>query len=148
MAAVTQLSVAIPNSPGKALDLLNALARAKVNLRALSVAENADLGIVRMVVGEIAKAKAVFKKKGLSFSADPVLAVVVNDSRGALAKMLAPLAKKKINIEYLYGTTCACGEDSCGCGEDGCDDVIILRVKDPKGAETALNKAGYKTIKP
>jgi hypothetical protein len=97
-------------------------------------------------VSDVAKAGAVLKKKKLAVSAVPVLAVVVHNSPGALAKMLAPLAKKKINVEYLYGTTCACTGDSCGCGEEGCDNIIVLRIKDTENAAKILKAAGYKLI--
>ena len=146
--AVTQLSVMIENSPGKAEDILGALAKAKVDIRAISVADTADHGVVRLIVNNPAKAKAVLKRKGLTVISAPVLAVVVHDAPGALAKLLEPLAKKNLNVEYLYGTTCACSNASCGCSEEGCDNVIVLRVKDARKAEAALKAAGHKTVRP
>ncbi len=139
--AVTQLSVIVANAPGKAADIFGALARAKVDLRAVSVAENADIGVVRIVVKDVTKTKAILKKKGLAFTVEQVLAVALQDKPGALAKMLAPLAKKKINVEYLYGS-------ACGSSAKGCDSVIILRVKEVNKASAALKKAGYKLTRP
>jgi len=146
--AVTQISVVIENAPGKAVDIFGALARAKVNVTAVSVAETADQGVVRLLVGDVAKAKAVLKKKGLSFTTAPVLAVAIPNRPGSLAKLLAPLAKKKINVEYLYGSTCACSADTCGCDDEGCANIIVLRIKDVENAAKALKAARYKLIKP
>lgn len=145
---VTQLSVVLDNAPGKAMEVLRTLAKGGVNVRAISVADTSDLGVVRLIVSDTAKAKAILAKKGLKVTSAPVLAVVVKDRPGGLAEMLAPLAKKNLNVEYLYATTCACSGDTCGCGEEGCDSVIIVRVKDIKSAEEALKSAGFKTIKP
>jgi hypothetical protein len=145
---VTQLSVTIPNVPGKALDVLGALARAKVDVRAISVADTADVGLVRLVVDNVTKAKKVLNRKGLNVSTAQVIAVVAHDRPGALVRMLEPLAKRKINVEYLYGTTCACSEDSCGCGPEGCDNIIILRVRDAKKAEAVLRAAKFRIAKP
>lgn len=145
---VTQLSVVLDNAPGKAVELLRTLAKGGVNVRAISVADTSDLGVVRLIVSDTAKAKTLLTKKGWKVTSAPVLAVVVKDRPGGLAEMLAPLAKKKLNVDYLYATTCACAGDACGCGEDGCDSVIIVRVKDTKAAEEALKSAGFKTIKP
>ena len=146
--AITQLTVVIQNAPGKAADALSVLARAKVNVRAASVVENSDLGLLRLVVDNPAKAARELKKKGLAVSSSPVLAVVVKDRPGALARMLAPLKARKINVEYLYASTCACGEDACGCGPDGCDSVIIVGTKAVAAAETALKAARYRLLKP
>ena len=146
--AVTQISVVIENAPGKAADIFGALARARVNVTAISVVDTADQGVVRLLVSDLAKAEAVLKRKGLSFSTAPVLAVAIPNRPGSLAKLLAPLAKKKINVEYLYGSTCACSADTCGCNKKGCLNIIILRVKKPQSAAKALKAARYKLIKP
>lgn len=145
---VTQLSVVIENAPGKAVDIFGALAKSKVDIRAISVADTADLGVVRLIVNNPVKAKAVLKRKGLKVTTAPVIAVAVGDKPGALAKMMAPLARKKINVEYLYGSTCACSEASCGCSMDGCVNIIILRAKEAKKAEAALRAARFKTVRP
>jgi len=145
---VTQISVMVENAPGKAVDIFGALARAKVNVTAVSVVDTADQGVVRLLVSDVAKAKAVLKKKGLAFSTAPVLAVAIPNRPGSLAKLLTPLARKKINVEYLYGSTCACSADSCGCDEEGCANIIILRVKDAQSAAKVLKAARYKLIKP
>jgi hypothetical protein len=146
--AITQLTVVIQNAPGKAADALSVLAKARLNVRAVSVVENADLGLLRLVVDNAAKAARLLKKKGLAVSSTPVLAVVVKNRPGALARMLAPLKAKKINVEYLYASTCACEEDSCGCGPEGCDSIIIVGTKAVAAAETALKAARYRMIRP
>jgi len=138
---VTQLSVVVDNTPGQAAKVLGALASAKIDLRAVSIAENADLGIMRFVVKEVTKAKALLKKKGIAFTTGQVIAVVLRDKPGALAKMLAPLGRQKVNVEYIYGSTCACSVE-------GCENIIVLRVKNAKKATAALKRAGYKLIRP
>jgi hypothetical protein len=145
--AIIQLTVVIENAPGKAADALSALAQVKVNVLAASVVENADLGLLRLVVDKPNRATDALRKKGLTVSSEQVLAVAVKDRPGALAKMLAPLKARKINVDYLYASTCACEEDSCGCGPAGCDSMIIIRAKDVKAAEAALKKAKYRIIK-
>lgn len=141
--AITQLSVVVENSVGKAAEALNALAKAKVDVRAASVSETAEFGVMRLVVNNVAKARQVLKKKGLTFSANPVLAVVVRDKPGALGKMLGRIRDAGVNVDYFYASTCACPPQS-RCGPEGCDSLIIVRASDNKAAEAALKKAGYK----
>ncbi len=142
--ATTQFSVVVENSVGKAAEVLNALAKAKVDIRAASVSETAEFGVMRLVVNNVTKARQVLKKKGLTFSAESVLAVVVKDKPGSLGKMLGPIRDAKVNIDYFYASTCDCSAGSCGCGPEGCDSIIIVRTSDNKAAEKALKKAGYK----
>lgn len=100
---VTQISVFLENRPGRLANLLQVLAAAKVNLRALSLADTADFGIARIIVADTAAAIAAIQRAGLTAATTEVLRVEVPDAPGALENtIVAPLAQAGVNIEYLY----------------------------------------------
>lgn len=100
---VTQISVFLENRPGRLAHLLQVLAEAKVNLRALSLADTADFGIARIIVADTAAAIAAIQHAGLTAATTQVLRVEVPDVPGALENAIViPLAEAGVNIEYLY----------------------------------------------
>jgi len=100
---VTQISVFLENRPGRLAHLLQVLAEAKVNLRALSLADTADFGIARIIVTDTAAAMAAIRHAGLTAAPTEVLRVEVPDEPGALENtIVVPLAQAGVNIEYLY----------------------------------------------
>ncbi len=105
METATQFSVALGNRPGKLAALCGLLADAKVNIVALTVAESADLSIVRLVVDQPKVATETLKKHGMLFQTEEVLAVELPDKVGMMAKVAFKLAAKKVNINYVYGST-------------------------------------------
>lgn len=97
-----QLSVFLENKAGRLADVTHALAGAGVSIRALSLADTSDFGILRILVEDQEKAKTVLKEKGFTFGSTSVVAVEVDDSPGGLDAVLQLVSKHGINVEYMY----------------------------------------------
>ena len=100
--SIQQISVFLENRAGQLAEITKVLADAGVDLRAISIAETADYGVLRMIVDEAQKAKTILLESGYIMSVTPVLAVAVPDAPGGVASVLALLAEGKIDIEYMY----------------------------------------------
>ncbi|MDD5255880.1 MAG: ACT domain-containing protein [Candidatus Omnitrophica bacterium] len=98
-----QISVFLENKKGRLFEVCSLLGKEKINIRALSVAESEEFGILRMVVNNPAKAVAVLKKKGFVANLTDIVAVEVEDKPGGLASILGVFSKNNINVEYMYG---------------------------------------------
>jgi hypothetical protein len=130
MEIVKQLSVFLANKPGMLADVCNELAKAAVNLFALTISDTADHSVVRNVVSNPEKTLAIFEERGVLAVESKVLAIENDNKPGALAKISARLAKAKINIEYAYLAT------SPGAKKG----LLIMRVDDTKRALKVLKK--------
>ena len=104
MAVKTQFSVFLPNKPGQLGRLTGALSRAKVNIQAISVADTAESGVVRLLVDAAQKARKALARGKFASTESRVVAVCAKDVPGTLAKVAAKLAKAGININYIYGS--------------------------------------------
>lgn len=130
MEIVKQLSVFLANKPGTLAQVCDELAKANVNIFALTISDTADHSVVRMVVSDHAKALHIFEERGVLAVESKVLAIENRNKPGALARIAARLAKAKINIEYAYLAT------SPGAKKG----LLIMRVDDTKGASKVLKK--------
>ena len=130
MEIAKQLSVFLANKPGMLADVCDELARAGINIFALTISDTADHSVVRMVVSDPAKALAIFEERGVLTVASKVLMIENNNKPGSLAKIASRLAKAKINIEYAYLATSPVAKRG----------LLILRVDDTKRALKALKK--------
>ena len=99
---IKQLSVFLEDRSGRLTELTRILAENDVNITALSVAETADYGIVRMVVGRPELAKEALEKAGFSIGLTDVVCVNMPDQSGSLYRILQILTDQKINIDYMY----------------------------------------------
>ncbi len=99
---VEQIAVFLENKSGRLAEITTVLAENDVNIRALSVADTADFGILRLIVDKVGKAKEVLKDNGFTVGKTNVIAVEVEDKTGGLAKVLQCLHKAEINVEYMY----------------------------------------------
>ena len=99
---VKQISVFLENQPGKLAEFAAVLSAQKINLRAISVAEAADFGIVRIIVDDVFNAVTILKSENYVCTITDVLAVEVRDEPGMLANMIGVLGAEGINIEYMY----------------------------------------------
>lgn len=99
---LTQLSVFIENKPGSLAALANLLKDNGIDMRALSLADVQDYGILRIIVDDVYKTSTVFRNANYIFKITPVLCVPLKDSSGGLANVLDILGKNNVNIEYLY----------------------------------------------
>src|SRR5260370_4091297 len=105
MEIVKQLSVFLANKPGTLASVCDELAKAGINIFALTISDTADHSVVRMVVSDPPKALHIFEERGVLTVASKVLAIENNNKPGALAKIATRLAKAKINIESAYLAT-------------------------------------------
>ena len=133
--AITQLSVFLMNQPGALVDAIKAISDAKINIRALSIAEANDFGILRIIVSD---SDAVCKLLGdkYLFSKTQVVAAKMDDRSGALYPILVALNEANINIEYMYAFTGSGPEEA----------YVVFRVNDAQTAEAVLNANGIPTL--
>ena len=100
--AVRQLSIFLENETGRLADLTEILAENGIDLRAISIAETADYGILRLIVDDAQKATAILNHHGYLLSMTPVLVIAVPDRPGGLSEVLAVLAEEHVDVEYMY----------------------------------------------
>ena len=133
--AITQLSVFLMNQPGALVDAIKSISDANINIRALSIAEANDFGILRIIVSD---SDAVCKLLGdkYLFSRTEVVAAKMGDRSGALYPILVVLNEANINIEYMYAFTGSGPEEA----------YVVFRVNDVKTAEEVLNANGIATL--
>lgn len=126
MAIEKQISVFVRNKVGSLGELCSELAKAQVNIKALSIIDDLEWGIVRIIVDQPDKTKDVLHQLGLMYGESQVLTVELENHPGALAELADTLAKKKINIEQAHAT--AIGEGS----------LLVLSTTDDKKANNLL----------
>ena len=97
-----QLSIFLENRAGRLAEVTHALAEAGINIRALSLADTSDFGILRMIVCDHEKAKTILKEKGFTLGRTSVVAVEVADNPGGLDAVLQLVSRHGINVEYMY----------------------------------------------
>ena len=99
---VYQISVFLENRAGQFAEITGVLAKNNIDLRAISIAETADYGVLRLIVGDAEKATSILMQHGYLMSMTPVLVVAVSDEPGGIAPVLATMAEGNIDIEYMY----------------------------------------------
>jgi hypothetical protein len=99
-----QLSIAIENQPGRLAAIGRALAGESINIRDLSVVDNVEQGMIRLVTSDAARCKTVLAQLGLYVVEADVLEVILTDTPGKLALLSQALADAHINIDYAYGS--------------------------------------------
>jgi hypothetical protein len=134
---VRQVSVFLENKSGRLLDACRCLAEEGVNIRALSIAETADYGVLRLIVNDPDKAMRVMSERDFTVSETVVIAVEVPDEPGGLAGVLAPLYTANVNIEYLY----------CFVEKSGESAIVVFRVEQLDEAIKALQGSGFKVMR-
>jgi len=132
--SVKQISIFIENKKGKLAEATRYIADHNVNLRALSIADTQDFGILRIICEEPAKAEEVLKEGGFITTATNVLAAAISDEPGSLATILEVLSEAGVVVEYTYAFLSA---------KSGA--YMIFRVDDNQNAAAALAAAGIKT---
>ncbi len=100
--SIHQISVFLENRAGQLAKITRVLAEKNIDLRAISIAETADYGVLRMIVDDAKRATAILLEQGYILSMTPVVAVAVPDVPGGLAPVLETLAEGEIDIEYMY----------------------------------------------
>jgi hypothetical protein len=100
---ITQISVFLENTQGRLYDVCSLLGNNGINIRALTIAESPEFGILRLVVDDPAKTVGLLKENHFVASIADIVAVEVGDQPGGLAAILKTLSDNKINVEYMYG---------------------------------------------
>lgn len=127
---VDQLSIFLENRAGRLAEVTRILSDAKVNIRALSLADTSDFGILRLIVSDFDTAKEKLKAGGFTVGRTTVVAVEVNDQPGGLNNILEMLREAKINVEYMYAFVTQAGANA----------VIIFRFDRTDQAIELLQK--------
>lgn len=133
---VKQISVFIENKAGKLAELTEYLQRNDIDMRALSIAETQDFGIVRIIVDDAYKTSCILKEAGYVVSITPVLAVEIPDEPGSLFKVLKALGDEGISLEYMYAFLTRKEATA----------YMVLRVEDNEKAADVLSKKGIRMI--
>jgi hypothetical protein len=133
---VTQISVFLENKCGRLAKVASVLGKNNVNIRALSIADTSDFGILRLIVDKPPEALKVLKDEGFAVSETDVLAVEVEDTPGGLAKTLEVFNGCKANIEYMYAFV----------GNLGKNAIVVFKVEDIDSIGDFLKDAGVKLL--
>ena len=134
--AIKQLTVFVQNKKGTVAEVTDILAKNNVNLRALSIAETQDFGILRLIVNDERTAEAVLAESGYLIKVIDVLGVKIGDAPGKLTEALRVLDQGDINVEYMYAFMARTEKHA----------YVVLRVEDNDGAKNALSEAGFKLV--
>ena len=134
--AIKQLTVFVQNQKGKVVEITDILSKNNINLRALSIAETQDFGILRLIVNDEVGAEKVLAENGYLIKVIDVVGVKIGDAPGKLTAALDVLDKADINVEYLYAFMARTEKHA----------YVVLRVEENALAEAALTNAGFKMI--
>ena len=133
--AIQQISVFVENKQGKLVQTVQLLAANNINIRAMSIADTKDFGILRMITSDNAKTKEVLSNDTVVNTAE-VIAVKMADRPGALYKVVAILSKAGVNIEYMYAFTAS---DALGA-------YVVFRVDDVAQAQKLMDDNGLQSL--
>ena len=134
--AIQQLTVFLENKQGKLAEVTRVLAKSGIDLRALSIADTAEFGILRLIVSNTEKAKQILAADGTLVQITEVVGVQLSDRPGELAEVLSALDQKGVNVEYLYAFLTR-NENSA---------YVVLRVADNVAAEKTLHASGFRLV--
>ena len=133
-----QISIFVQNCSGQLGLVTGALRKAGVNIRAMSLADTADFGVLRLIADDPASAKAALQAAGFTVGSTSVIAVEVPDRTGGLADVLELFASKGLNVEYLYGFT----------QRPEATATLIFRLDRMDEAEALLLERGVRVLSP
>lgn len=135
---IKQLSIFVENKPGRLHTIIDALGKSGVNLRALSIADTTDFGILRVITDDNDKARKSLSEIGVISKLTDVLAVYIDDKTGGLATVLDELSVEGVEIEYMYAFL----------GRKEGKALMVLKASDEEKAEKALAKYGIAVAGP
>ena len=133
--AIQQISVFVENKQGMLVETVKALAENGINIRAMSIADTKDFGILRMITSDNAKTKEILSSETVVNTTE-VIAVKMADKPGALYRVIDILSQANINIEYMYAFTAS---EELGA-------YVVFRVDDVAQAQAILDEKGLKTL--
>ena len=135
--AIQQLSVFVENTPGSLAEITEVLAGEGIDIRALSIADTWDFGILRLLVNRPEEALDALKGRGFTVSINDVIGIGVDDRPGGLSKALRLLGESGLVVEYLYAYVSRVDGLAYG----------ILRMDDNAAAEKLLAENGFRELK-
>ena len=134
---ISQLSIFVENRTGKLVECMKALSDAGVDIRALSIADTQDFGILRLIVSDTEKAIEHLRKEGFVVKENHVVGIAIDDTAGSLCKVVDLLSENGINIEYMYAFITVLKKSA----------YIVLRVEDNDACEKLLTEHGVTLVK-
>ena len=135
---IKQLSIFIENKVGRLQAIMDTLSENGINIRALSIAETTEFGILRIITPDVEKAKQVLRDIDVISKITDVIAVYIDDKAGGLAKMLKAITEAEINVEYMYAFL----------GRTEGKALMVLKADDETKAEKALLGSGMELASP
>ncbi len=133
---VNQLTVFMENKSGRLAEIMRTLADNDINVRALSIADTSEYGLLRLIVNDPDKAKQVLVSADFTVALTDVVAVEVADKPGGLAGVIDAFADSGLNIEYMYAFVGSSGENA----------IVIFRVTPVEEAIEMLKKRGIRLL--
>ena len=134
--SVRQISVFLENKKGRLAEVTRTLSHEKINIRALSLADTADFGVLRIIVDNPDRSLAILKSHGFVAQVTEVVAVEVEDRPGGLSRILEVLDQDNVNVEYMYAYVEKSRENA----------IVICRIDDRERALQILQKNGIATL--
>lgn len=134
--SLKQLTVFVQNQQGALVEITESLAKGGVNIRALSIADTKDFGILRLIVNDTEKGSSLLSDAGYLIKITDVVGVKIGDAPGKLSSALKVLDENSINMEYLYAFMTRTEKHA----------YVVLRVEDNAKAEALLENAGFHII--
>ncbi|MGD2011449.1 MAG: amino acid-binding protein [Desulfobacterales bacterium] len=131
-----QIVISIENSPGRLLEVADALGKAGINLRALNLVDTGAFGQLRLLVSDVVRARQILMEMHISAFVNEVVAAEIDDTPGSLAKLLRPLKDANINVIYMYAFI----------GSTTAKAIMIFRFSDNGLAIEVLKKGGYRLL--
>ncbi len=135
---IKQLSIFVENKFGRLESIIDTIGKNGINIRALSIADTTDFGILRVIVDDTEKAKKCLSDAGVIAKATDVIAVYIDDETGGLAKVLGYLTEEKISVEYMYAFL----------SRDTSKALMVVKADDEERAEKALRLKGVEMFDP
>jgi hypothetical protein len=133
---IQQISVFLENKPGRLAGVAQVLRDNKINIRALTIADTSDFGILRMIVNKPQQAHDVLKQAGFTVKQNVIVGVEIDDREGVLYDVMHLCDQRGLNVEYTYSFV----EHSSNKA------VLFLRFEDPQKATEVFRASGYKLL--
>jgi hypothetical protein len=131
-----QFTLYLENKPGELSGVIGKVSAGKVNIDGISLAASTDVGLVQLVTSDVLKTTRILKKAKVSYTAQDVCVITVDDKPGALFKVVSAMAESRLNLNYVYAT----GGECCDAG----DCKVVISAPDLKKIESAWKKASKK----